>query len=100
MNKDKLISNVPFVNLALTIISNILIFSTWFKLLHQDIDTMFLGLFELALLLLTVYYWILLNWSIKLVKNRNNSDKTSLVKNLGLLLLNMIPITLIYSYTT
>jgi hypothetical protein len=87
----------PYTNLVLVITSNILVFWTWFKIGTAKSDTMFMGLLIIPLLIFTIYYLGLLNWAFRLLKPQtDNSQK----KNLILLLINVIPMILIYKLTT
>jgi hypothetical protein len=97
---DKLIRNFPFINIVLVLVSNLLIFWTWLRLINTDEDIIFLGLYVVSLLLLTIYYLLLLKWSIKAFKNRFDFTKRTHFNNMTMLLMNIIPITLIYYYTT
>ncbi len=97
---SRLFMIVPFINLILLIISNALVFWTWFKIFNSDSDTMFLGLFLIPLLAFTIYYLILLRWGFRLVTQRFESTNKGYWKALTLFLINVVPLILIYYFTT
>ena len=90
---------MPVLNLILTLISNILITWTWIKVIN-DTDTMFLGLFLIPLFIFTVYYFILIVWSIRLFKNRLNTASCRKNQELSLFFMNLVPMLLVYYFTT
>jgi hypothetical protein len=90
----------PYTNLLLVIISNILVFWTWFKIGTAKSDTMFMGLLIIPLLVFTIYYLGLLLWAFRLLKTPKDQNDKRQVKNLILLLINVIPMVLIYKLTT
>jgi hypothetical protein len=87
----------PYTNLVLVIISNILVFWTWYNIATATSDTMFLGLLLIPLFLVTIYYLGLLIWAYRLLKPQTDNNQ---IKNLTLLLINAIPMILIYKLTT
>ena len=99
-NIDKILCNIPFVNLTLILISNVLILLTWANVFWSDGDTMFLGLLLIPLFFVTIYYLILLTYGIKFTKNRFNLTRGTQVQNFALFLLTIVPMTLIYKFTT
>ena len=99
-NIDKILCNIPFVNLTLILISNILVLLTWVNIFISDVDTMFLGLLLIPLFFVTIYYLVLLTYGIKFTKNRFNLTRATQLQNFALFLLNVVPMTLIYKLTT
>lgn len=90
----------PYINLSLVIIVNILVCWTWFKILTAQNDTMFMGLLLIPLLLITIFYFGLLIWAIRLSKTTDELNDKKQTKNIILLLMNIIPMILIYKFTT
>lgn len=90
----------PFVNLILLIVPILLIFWTWLKYVTADIETIFIGAFMMALFIITFYYLALLIWGIKLVSRRNDSRNYILRQSLTILMINIIPMGLIYYFTS
>lgn len=99
-NIDKILCIIPFVNLTLILISNVLILLTWVNIFWSDGDTMFLGVLLIPLFFVTIYYLILLTFGIKFTKNRFNLTTRTQIQNFALFLLNIVPMTLIYKFTT
>lgn len=89
-----------FTNLILVIKTNILVFWTWYKIVTATVDTMFMGLLLIPLILVTIYYLGLLQWAFRHLKKTENNTDDSQIKNIVLLLLNVIPLILIYKLTT
>ena len=96
----KIICSVPFLNLALVLISNILSFWTWINVFNSDNDTMFLELFLIPLFFVTVYYLILLIWGLRLFMNSFSLANSAKFQNLTLFFLLIIPMILIFILTT
>lgn len=69
---------------------------TWFKIISADTDTMFVGVLFLFLTLLFIFYVALLIWSIRLLKIRNDLTTDTLVHNIVVFSLNIIPLIVIY----
>lgn len=90
----------PFVNLILLIAPILLIFWTWHNIFTADVDTIFIGAFMMALFIITIYYLALLIWGIKLVNHRNESRNYILRQSLTILMMNIIPMGLIYYFTS
>lgn len=90
----------PFVNLILLIVPILLIFWTWLNIFTADVDTIFIGAFMMALFIITFYYLALLIWGIKLVNRRNDSRNYILRQSLTILMMNIIPMGLIYYFTS
>lgn len=98
-NIDKLFKALTIINLLLIIVSNILVFWTWYNIITSNSPTDFIGLLLLPLFFYTIYYLILLNYGIKLVRQIDNSKDRILVQSIIIFVLNVIPMALIYYVT-
>lgn len=98
-NIDKLFKTLTIINLLLIIVSNILVFWTWYNIITSNSPTDFIGLILLPLFFCTIYYLILLNYGIKLVRQIDNSKDKILVQSIIIFVLNVIPMALIYYVT-
>jgi hypothetical protein len=98
-NIDKLFKALTIINLLLIIVSNILVFWTWYNIITSNSPTDFIGLLLLPLFFYTIYYLILLNYGIKLVRQIDNSKDRIPVQSIIIFVLNVIPMALIYYVT-
>lgn len=89
-----------YTNLVLVIITNILVFWTWYNIVTADSDTMFFGLLLIPLILVTIYYLGLLQWAFRLVQRTEGDIDNGQIKHIVLLFTNTLPIILIYKLTT
>jgi hypothetical protein len=97
---DKLLAIGSILNLVLILVSNLLVFWTWYNIITTDSDTMFLGLLVFPLILVTIYYLALLKWGIRLVRQRFDLKNKRIEQSLTLFILNIVPMSLIYYFTT
>ncbi|HTA62462.1 MAG TPA: hypothetical protein VK835_08400 [Bacteroidia bacterium] len=98
---DKPTKALAWTNLGLLAVTNFLVYATWYKVVFATVDTMFFGgLITVILFLASVYYLILLNWGVRLLKNVDDSDKKIMRQSFILLVMNIAPITTIYLLTT
>lgn len=91
---------MPLINLLVNFGCNFLIICTWYRLFTSDDDTMFLGLFVLPLLAITIYYIILLIWAIVLLVHSKKSSEKIANKVMISFFLNVVPMILIYTFTS
>jgi hypothetical protein len=89
-----------YTNIGLVFVSNILVFWTWFNIYTATVDTMFLGLYIIPLIFGTIYYLGLLLWAFQLKLNVARNVTNLRNKNIALLIMNIVPIILIYKLTT
>jgi hypothetical protein len=98
--KENSIKIFPYTNFGLVIISNLIVLWTWFKIGTAKSDTMFMELILIPFFFVTIYYLGLLLWAFRLLKMNTDQNNNKQIKNLVLLLFNIIPMILIYKLTT
>ena len=96
---ERLARILPFINLILLLISNILTFWTWYNIFSSDGDTDFIGLLTIPLFFVTIYYLGLFVWGIKLAKRTINA-RSRLGESVILFIINVVPMITIYILTT
>ena len=83
---------LPLTNITFASIATILVIWAWIKFMTATVDTMFAGLFIIALVVITIYYLSLLFMTIKML---NIERQKTQMQNVFLLLFITIPIVLI-----
>ena len=83
---------LSLTNITFASIATILVIWTWIKFMTATVDTMFAGLFIIALVVITIYYLSLLFMTIKML---NIERQKTQMQNVFLLLFITIPIVLI-----
>ena len=61
---------IEIVNLILLTISGTLITWTWYNIITDDGDNMFLGLVMIILMFFTIYYAVLFFWGLKIITTK------------------------------
>lgn len=89
-----------YINIGLVFISNILVFWSWFNISKATVDTMFMGLLLIPLIFVTIYYLGLLLWAYRLLQKAVSNNENIRKTNIALLLMNVVPMILIYKLTT
>jgi len=98
---DKSAKTLIWTNLGLLAITNFLIYATWYKVVFATVDTMFLGgLILIILFLASVYYLVLLNWGVRLHRHMDDPDKNIFRQSVILLIMNVVPMTVVYLWTS
>jgi hypothetical protein len=99
MLNPKITQALPFVNLLLLIMTNVLVAFTWVKIYTAEVDTMFIAIFLLLLAGATLYYLVLFSWSWWLVLRRK-TVKHVLRHSLLLFVMTIVPMAVIYYFTS
>ncbi|MBC7389995.1 MAG: hypothetical protein H7329_12330 [Opitutaceae bacterium] len=92
---------VQFINSVFLMVSGILILWIWFNLMTDDGFNMFLGLVGLPLFIVTIYYMALIIWGIKLfIGRQNNLTDSASTQSIIIFFMNLLPMVLIYYFTS